>query len=146
MRKQICIFVIYYVILLMLVSKHRCKVNICIFRILQLLNKRYLEKLKEDWWKDKRKCEKVEDQSDGISIQNIGGVFIVIFVGIGMACLTLIFEYYWYKYRKSTKIIDVAEDKTKMVEYNVTDFRKRESDPKSSMLRPRNVTNTKTKF
>lgn len=120
---------------------------ICISRILQLLNKRYLEKLKEDWWKDKRKCEKVEDQSDGISIQNIGGVFIVIFVGIGMACLTLIFEYYWYKYRKSTKIIDVAEeDKTQKVDYNVTDFRKREPDPKNSMLRPRNITNTKTKF
>lgn len=118
-----------------------------ITRILQLLNKRYLEKLKEDWWKDKRKCEKVEDQSDGISIQNIGGVFIVIFVGIGMACLTLIFEYYWYKYRKSTKIIDVAEkDKTQKVDYKVTDFRKREPDTKSSMLRPRNVNNTKTKF
>lgn len=25
------------------------------------------------------KCDKPEDQSDGISIQNIGGVFIVIF-------------------------------------------------------------------
>lgn len=79
-------------------------------RILQLLNKRYLEKLKEDWWKDKKTCEKVEDQSDGISIQNIGGVFIVIFVGIGMACVTLVFEYWWYKYRKTTpKIFDVAE-------------------------------------
>lgn len=122
------------------------KYYICIFRILQLLNKRYLEKLKEDWWKDKRKCEKVEDQSDGISIQNIGGVFIVIFVGIGMACLTLIFEYYWYKYRKSTKIIDVAEeDKTQKVDYKVTDFRKTEPDIKNSMLRPRNV-NTKIKF
>lgn len=53
-----------------------------------LLNKRQLEKLKEDWWKNdesQKPCEKPEDQSDGISIQNIGGVFIVIFVGIGMA-------------------------------------------------------------
>lgn len=53
-----------------------------------LLNKRQLEKLKEDWWKNdefQKTCEKPEDQSDGISIQNIGGVFIVIFVGIGMA-------------------------------------------------------------
>lgn len=61
-------------------------------RILMLLNKRQLEKLKETWWKRderKEKCEKPEDQSDGISIQNIGGVFIVIFVGIGMA---------WYVY------------------------------------------------
>lgn len=82
------------------------------FRILMLLNKRQLEKLKEQWWKNdevQSKCEKPEDQSDGISIQNIGGVFIVIFVGIGMACITLIFEYWWYKYKKSPKIIDVSE-------------------------------------
>lgn len=74
------------------------------------MNKRFLEKLKEDWWKNRKQCEKVEDQSDGISIQNIGGVFIVIFVGIGMACVTLVFEYWWYKYRKTTpKITNITE-------------------------------------
>ncbi|NP_001273813.1 glutamate receptor ionotropic, kainate 4-like precursor [Musca domestica] len=80
--------------------------------ILTLLNKRQLEKLKEKWWKNdeaQSKCDKPEDQSDGISIENIGGVFIVIFVGIGMACITLVFEYWWYKYRKNPRIIDVAE-------------------------------------
>lgn len=81
-----------------------------LFRILQLLNRRDLERLKEKWWNrnpEKKYCEKVEDQSDGISIQNIGGVFIVIFVGIGLACITLAFEYWWYKYRKGAKVIDV---------------------------------------
>lgn len=71
-----------------------------------------MEKLKEKWWKNdeaQAKCDKPEDQSDGISIENIGGVFIVIFVGIGMACITLVFEYWWYKYRKNPRIIDVAE-------------------------------------
>lgn len=122
-----------------------------LYRILQLLNKRFLEKLKEDWWKDKKKCEKVEDQSDGISIQNIGGVFIVIFVGIGMACVTLIFEYWWYKYRKATpKITDVAETGAmKSEESEVSVFRNKESDVKNSMLRPRNTNqtnNSKSKF
>lgn len=77
-----------------------------------MLNKRQLEKLKEDWWKNdefQKGCQKAEDQSDGISIQNIGGVFIVIFVGIGMACVTLVFEYWYYKYRKNPKIIDVTD-------------------------------------
>lgn len=86
-------------------------------RILMLLNKRQLEKLKEDWWKSdeyQSKCEKPEDQSDGISIQNIGGVFIVIFVGIGMACITLVFEYWYYKYRKNPQVIDVAEATSKI--------------------------------
>jgi ionotropic glutamate receptor len=73
-----------------------------------LLNKRQLEKLKEKWWRKddvSGKCEKPEDQSDGISIQNIGGVFIVIFVGIGMACITLAFEFWYYKFRKTSKVL-----------------------------------------
>lgn len=110
-----------------------------------MLNKRYLEKLKEDWWKDKKKCEKIEDQSDGISIQNIGGVFIVIFVGIGMACVTLVFEYWWYKYRKATpKIFDVAESgsnkpekKEKNAEPGVSFRNKDGADEKNFVLRPR---------
>lgn len=110
-----------------------------------------MEKLKEDWWKNKKQCEKVEDQSDGISIQNIGGVFIVIFVGIGMACVTLIFEYWWYKYRKATpKIIDVAESGASKPEQTVTEpFRNKETGIKNSMLRPRNTAqtnNSKSKF
>lgn len=115
-----------------------------------MLNKRYLEKLKEEWWKDKKSCEKVEDQSDGISIQNIGGVFIVIFVGIGMACITLIFEYWWYKYRKSTpKITNVTESTTN----NIEKFDKKESgfarsknspDVKNSLLRTRITGQSKT--
>ncbi|KAE8742923.1 Ionotropic receptor 25a [Frankliniella occidentalis] len=79
--------------------------------ILQLLNKRKLEKLKERWWSlnpEIKKCDKQDDQQDGISIQNIGGVFIVIFVGIGLACVTLAFEYYWYKYKRNPRVTDLA--------------------------------------
>lgn len=73
-----------------------------------MLNERYMEKLKESWWKKKITCSKVEDQQDGISIANIGGVFIVIFVGIGFACVTLFVEYWWYKYKHRSKIINVT--------------------------------------
>jgi ionotropic glutamate receptor len=67
---------------------------------LQLLNQRVLEDLKTTWWEFNRlKCPKIEDESDGISIQNIGGVFLVIFIGIGLGLITLAFEYYWYKWR-----------------------------------------------
>lgn len=40
-------------------------------------------------------------------------MFIVIFVGIGLACITLAFEYWWYKYRKVSKVVDVQEAQTK---------------------------------
>ncbi|XP_066145499.1 ionotropic receptor 25a-like [Euwallacea fornicatus] len=79
--------------------------------ILQLLNRRELERLKEKWWNknpEKKQCEKADEQQDGISIQNIGGVFIVIFVGIGLACVTLAFEYWWYKYRKNSSVTNIA--------------------------------------
>jgi ionotropic glutamate receptor len=59
-------------------SNPEIKFEIILFfhRILQLLNKRKLEKLKERWWNQnpekRRDCEKQDDQTDGISIQNIG--------------------------------------------------------------------------
>ncbi|CAL4202702.1 unnamed protein product, partial [Meganyctiphanes norvegica] len=80
--------------------------------ILKLLNQRKLETLKERWWNqnpDKAVCEKEDDQSDGISIENIGGVFIVIFVGIFLACVTLAFEYWYYKHRKGPRVSDSAK-------------------------------------
>lgn len=55
------------------------------------------------WWDNNPEavdCPKPEDPSDGISVANIGGVFIVILVGIGMAIVILCIEYYFYsKYR-----------------------------------------------
>ncbi|XP_043471341.1 ionotropic receptor 25a [Leptopilina heterotoma] len=84
--------------------------------ILVLLNKRKLEKLKDKWWnrnEEKKVCGRDTDRNDGISIQNIGGVFIVIFVGIALACLTLVIEFYYYRCRpkaRKTQNMDVAEE------------------------------------
>ena len=72
---------------------------------MSLLNHRELEKLKDKYWNIPQNCEKQDDQSGGISINNIGGVFIVIFVGIGLACITLIAEYYYYRHRSKIQKI-----------------------------------------
>lgn len=81
--------------------------------ILKLLNQRRLEGLKETWWNKnpaRVSCDDSERQSDGISIRNIGGVFIVIFIGVVMACITLAIEYCYYKNRKpNTKVVAVKE-------------------------------------
>lgn len=37
-------------------------------------------------------------------------MFIVIFVGIVMACFTLGFEYWWYKYRKPSQVVNSREE------------------------------------
>jgi len=68
--------------------------------ILRLLNQRKLEGMKERWWNqnpNRVTCEEDEEDTGGISIHNIGGVFIVIFVGIFLALITLAIEYWYYK-------------------------------------------------
>ena len=89
-------------------------------RILTLLNKRKLEKLKDKWWKknpERKDCDAENSQSDGISIQNIGGVFVVIFLGIIFACFTLAFEYWYYRHRtKTTKINRNSMTKSKVTQ------------------------------
>ena len=75
--------------------------------ILKLLNQRKLESLKEKWWNNnperKLNCEDSKKTSDGISIKNIGGVFVVIFIGMALACFTLIFEFLFLKKGKKEK-------------------------------------------
>ncbi|KAK6185015.1 hypothetical protein SNE40_007344 [Patella caerulea] len=72
--------------------------------ILQLINQRELEELKTKWWHmDELNCPDIEDESDGISIRNIGGVFLVIVIGSALALITLVIECYWYKYKPRQK-------------------------------------------
>ncbi|XP_037068272.1 ionotropic receptor 25a-like isoform X1 [Pollicipes pollicipes] len=106
--------------------------------ILKLLNRRKLEVLKEKWWNQnpaRKYCEREDDQSEGISIQNIGGVFIVIFVGIALACITLLGEYWYYKYWKPSrvtspqnpKILAVRPDPAAKTNFN-TEYKSRPGD------------------
>lgn len=67
---------------------------------MKLQSQRELEILKEKWWaidEGQPKCDNPPQyQSESISLANIGGVFIVIFIGIGTTCIMLIFEFFWY--------------------------------------------------
>lgn len=66
------------------------------------MNERYLETLKSKWWiqnKERIICPKIEDESEGISIKNIGGVFLVIAIGTAMSLVCLAFEFYLYRCR-----------------------------------------------
>lgn len=86
--------------------------------ILKLLNQRKLETLKERWWNrnpEKKDCQDSKKQSDGISIYNIGGVFIVIFIGVVLACITLVIEYWYFKGKKDT-VVTVDEKHKRSME------------------------------
>lgn len=75
-----------------------------------MLRERYPDKLKEKWLSKKLKCPKPEDPIDGMTLFNMGGVFMVIVIGIVISFCTLMFEYWYIKHRKRTPtIIQVAE-------------------------------------
>lgn len=69
------------------------------YAILQLINQRYMEVLREKWWTNnpaKVVCDST-DESEGISIENIGGVFVIIFAGVVLSFLVWAIERYIYK-------------------------------------------------
>ena len=71
--------------------------------ILKLNNKRIRESLEEKWWTlnpKKATCDDNVDSGGGISLYNIGGVFIIIFIGLGLSIIPLIFEFLYYTQKK----------------------------------------------
>ena len=62
-----------------------------------------------------QRCEKDDENTGGISIHNIGGVFLVIFCGIVLALITLAVEYWYYKHRAGPKSAKVGDVETKKV-------------------------------
>jgi len=90
--------------------------------ILKLLNMRKLEAIKERWWRnnpEKAVCEEESADTGGISIHNIGGVFIVIFIGIGLAMITLCIEFWYYKYKAPmSRVASADQNKLQVSEFD----------------------------
>lgn len=86
--------------------------------------------MKEKWWKiidTSDNCPFSGDgKNEGISIHNIGGIFIVTFVGIGMAFGVLIIEFFYMKYCKKYVILQAncLREKSKKIK-NCVKIRKR---------------------
>ncbi|CAJ0607012.1 unnamed protein product [Cylicocyclus nassatus] len=75
--------------------------------IMRLTNERQLEVLEEKWWHNNPKrvvCEDRSNGDNGMPLQNIGGVFIVISAAIILSLITLTIEYRYY--RKSSADVD----------------------------------------
>lgn len=69
------------------------------YAILKLINQRHMEVLREKWWTNnpnKLECQNV-DESEGIGIENIGGVFIIIFGGVVFSFLVWAVERLLYR-------------------------------------------------
>ena len=80
--------------LLSLILQHCGHTNFYHYRvILELQKDRYFETLQSKYWNTTKKnnCP-VLDDSEGITLQSLGGVFIATLVGLVIAMITLAFE------------------------------------------------------
>lgn len=73
--------------------------------ILELQKDRYFETLQGKYWNSSKKDDcPVLDDSEGITLQSLGGVFIATLIGLAIAMATLVVEVYMQ--RKNKAIID----------------------------------------
>ncbi|KAI4498716.1 hypothetical protein M0802_006183 [Mischocyttarus mexicanus] len=76
--------------------------------ILKLQESGRVTELKKKWWTQKRgggKCEEgaAPSSAEELNLSNVGGVFLVLFVGIGFSLIFTIFELVWEVAMKSIK-------------------------------------------
>ena len=80
--------------------------------ILELQKDRYFESLQSMYWNStaRNKCP-VMDDSEGITLQSLGGVFIATLIGLGLALITLAVEVFLQR-RKAAQIRNSAASST----------------------------------
>lgn len=91
-------------------------------RIFELANRRFLNELQTKWWnreKRNKDCTEYDEEADEISVENIGGLFILIFIGIAVSFVAIIFEYLWFNYYRKPQIIMAATNRKRIQQYNV---------------------------
>ncbi|XP_044268477.1 glutamate receptor ionotropic, kainate 2-like [Tribolium madens] len=76
---------------------HRSRINEALLRMQE---KGEINRLKDKWWKEKRSeppCPKEAEDQDAnkLALQNVGGVFIVLGVGLALAYIVGILEFLW---------------------------------------------------
>ncbi|XP_017467765.1 PREDICTED: glutamate receptor ionotropic, kainate 2-like isoform X2 [Rhagoletis zephyria] len=83
--------------------------------ILELQEKGDIQMLYDKWWKNAgetcvRKSNSKQTKANALGLDNIGGVFVVLLVGIGVAACVAVFEF-WYHYRTRNRRSVYCEDK-----------------------------------
>ncbi|XP_038221120.1 ionotropic receptor 25a [Zerene cesonia] len=73
--------------------------------LLDLQKERFLEQLASKYWNEtaRQSCPDA-DESEGITLESLGGVFIATLFGLGLAMLTLAWEVFYYKRKEKNKI------------------------------------------
>ncbi|XP_068626070.1 ionotropic receptor 25a [Battus philenor] len=73
--------------------------------LLQLQKERFLEQLTAKYWNETARLSCPDaDESEGITLESLGGVFIATLFGLGLAMVTLAWEVFYYKRKEKNKI------------------------------------------
>ncbi|GAB6024065.1 hypothetical protein CHUAL_008778 [Chamberlinius hualienensis] len=77
--------------------------------LLELQKDRYFEMLSQKYWNAslKKQCPDSEE-SEGITLASIGGVFIATLVGLAIGMITLVGEIFYYKKQKKSKVVAIS--------------------------------------
>jgi len=77
--------------------------------ILELQKDRYFETLSSKYWNSTLRslCPTLDD-SEGITLRSLGGVFIATLVGLGIAMIVLAFEVYFHKKDQKNAVQDIS--------------------------------------
>nr|ARO70285.1 antennal ionotropic receptor 8a [Dendrolimus punctatus] len=115
--------------------------------LLQLQKERFLEQLASKYWNEtaRQGCPDA-DESEGITLESLGGVFIATLFGLGLAMITLAWEVFYYKRKERNKVqaIDSTIEKSGFEGPKKLNLEKRKFDIKEklskvSKLRKRDV-------
>lgn len=93
--------------------------------ILLMQSQRFFDGLTEKYWNASLgNCP--SDENEGMSLESLGGVFIVTIFGLGIAMVALVFEwfYYWRQARDITQSIEAIEGEGERVEGKSSIWRK----------------------
>ncbi|XP_063390634.1 ionotropic receptor 25a [Cydia fagiglandana] len=82
--------------------------------LLDLQKERLLEQLAAKYWNEtaRQQCPDA-DESEGITLESLGGVFIATLFGLGLAMITLAWEVFYYKRKEKNKVRQVEEERPK---------------------------------
>nr|QMS80359.1 ionotropic receptor [Histia rhodope] len=77
--------------------------------LLDLQKERFFEQLNSKYWNEslRQSCPDA-DESEGITLESLGGVFIATLFGLGLSMITLAWEVFYYKRKQKTNVHDTT--------------------------------------
>merc|ERR1712141_423000 len=80
-------------------------------QILELQKERFFEQLSADYWNSKyRQTCPITDDSRGITLQSLGGIFLATLVGLLLSMITLAYEVWQQKKQEQNQVTQISSD------------------------------------